>query len=109
MMTEADRCFLYEPNGQLLATGYCADAVLPMDAGTVLMVVLDRPGRLVARSLLGPVRDIRLQHADGTLVQGQIARLYFDPRRGRMCEVQVGSAVMGHRVPVLAAQIAPAS
>jgi hypothetical protein len=99
-MSETDRCSLYEPGGQLLATGYCALADTAVGTGTVLMVVLDRPGRLMARSLVGQVRDIRLHHADGRVVQGQIARLYFDPRRGRMCELQVSSAVTAQ--PILA-------
>jgi hypothetical protein len=102
MATEHDRCFLYEPSGHLLGAGYCAGTIAEPDAGTVLMVVLDQPGRLVARSLVGPVRDIRLHHSDGTLVPARIARLYFDPRRGRICELLLDSPLPAQ--PLLAAR-----
>ena len=90
MTPSAIACWLSEPDGTLLCRGI---AHLPTTPQTkeVRVTAVDRPGRLVHRCLLGPIQRIVLSLADGRCLPARVERLFFDPRLGRTCVLQVSA------------------
>jgi hypothetical protein len=84
------RCALVEPDGTLIARGYClaADGA----EAALLTVVLPSPGRAIQRCLLGSVRDVWLNLRDGRLLAAHLERLAFDPKVGRVCRLRLSDA-----------------
>lgn len=75
---------LYEPDGTLLARGLGHE--LPEHgASAAVLTVIEQPGRLVQRCLLGDLRRVWV-HAPGQAPRpAQVERVHFDPRHGRIC------------------------
>jgi hypothetical protein len=89
MIADAVACYLYEPDGTLVVSGLFS---APSGrAGEALLTMLDRPGRLVQRCLLGPVRSVWLHLADGTLLGAHVERVFFDPTAGRSAHLRLVS------------------
>jgi hypothetical protein len=87
MILDVTACRLYEPDGTLLAAGSCQ---LTTGADhTDVRAVLDEPGRVLQRCLLGPVKQVRVRLATGRQLTTQVARVYFDARQGRTCLLRV--------------------
>ena len=90
MSTESVACFLYEPDGTPLAQGTCDwNVVDTLRDG--LAIVLDQPGRVIQRCLLGDVRRVWVHLRDGALLPTRVERIFFDPKRGRVCALRVES------------------
>ncbi len=98
MSEQTMACYLYERDGTLLAVGNCRLACAPHAHGT-LTTVLDRPGRVIQRCLLGEVHEAWLQLRDGALLPVHVERVFFDPECGRTCVLRVEDA---RRAPVTA-------
>jgi hypothetical protein len=88
---ESMACFLFESDGTPLAPGicHCTASETVRDA---LAIVLVQPGRVITRCLLGDVRRVWVHLRDGVLLPAQVERIFFDPKRGRICALRVESA-----------------
>ncbi len=86
--TEVLTCDLYEPDGGLLGRGTCRVHAEP-DGTCTIAAVLDQPGHIVTRALLGPVEDVRVQLPGTVVLPAHIERIFFDPRQGRTCLLRV--------------------
>ena len=104
MSTQTIACFLYEPDGTPLAPGVCHREVAD-DLRDALAIVLDRPGRVIQRCLLGDVRRVWVHLRDGALLPTQVERIFFDPTRGRVCALRTESVAGDTRSPLTAADL----
>jgi hypothetical protein len=81
-------CRLESPDGQLLSTGQAM--VDEPDSGERLVVMaLDAPGTVVARCLLGPVREVQVTLGDDPPCKARVERVFFHPRYGRACALRL--------------------
>lgn len=91
---------LYELDGTPLATGRCPTAAdTTIDAGVV--VIVDQPGRVVQRCLLGPVHELLVVCGDdgGRWQRAVVERVFFEPGFGRLCVLRIESAPFRPDVP----------
>lgn len=85
-------CHLYEPNGTYLTAGICAVEEVP-GAGATLVVLPERPGRVVQRCLLDQLCTLWVHLPGGALLRTSVERVFFDPIRGRTCLLRVAETV----------------
>lgn len=86
--TEVLTCDLYEPDGRPLGRGTCRVHAEP-DGTCTVTAVLNQPGHIVTRALLGPVEDVQLQLPGAVLLPAHIEDIFFDPHQGRTCLLRV--------------------
>jgi len=88
--TEPLLCSLAEPDGTILATARCSfrPQRRPREA---IVTIVDRPGRVVSRCLLGHVRALVLQLPTGEVLHADLLQVSFDPRQGRTLLVRLTS------------------
>ena len=93
MMADACRCELYEPDGTPLGVGTCqTPTTTAYGADVDLLMIIEQGGRVVERCLFGPVRDVRLRMEGRGVRRAQVARVFFDPKLGRVCALHLESA-----------------
>lgn len=88
MTTQRLTCRLYELDGAHLADGTYRMETAPA-AMTTLLVAVARPGPLIQRCLLGPVREVLVEFDCGARQRALVARVFFDRQLGRACELRI--------------------
>ncbi|MGD9892618.1 MAG: hypothetical protein AB7R89_27790 [Dehalococcoidia bacterium] len=91
MIAQQLDCQLYESSGTFLANGTC-ELSGPLAPGTSVVMAVQVPGRVISRSLLGPVRRVRIKVGGGSPLPAHVERIFFDPKRGRALQLRVDSA-----------------
>ena len=81
-------CRLTAADGTVLGTGQGVVDDHP-DGDRLIVMALDTPGTLVARCLLGPVREVLVSFDGGEPCAARVERVFFHPRFGRACALRV--------------------
>ncbi len=90
MTNEAHRCRLLDLQGaELSAAGY--RLVPGADAWMAVLSAFDRPGHVVRRCLLGPLRDVRLEYVDSAVLRGRVEQVSYHPEQGRVCRIRLAA------------------
>jgi hypothetical protein len=58
-----------------------------------VVTVLDRPGRLVQRCVLGNLRRVWVHLRDGSLLVAEVERVSLAPTQGRTCALRLAPLV----------------
>jgi len=88
MNTQPLACQLYERDGTVLATGRC-DLDGPPVASTRFVMIVDAPGRVIERTLVGAVRLVCVQVGRILPLPAEVERIAFDRSRGRILQLRV--------------------